>query len=153
GRTTRKKRAKTRVQNSYEFLLYKQLEQRFAGEPRIEFTIAGGSHLYLDVYDQTIRFHHGDDVRYWGGVGGLTIPLHKSLAAWESFRHADLTCVGHFHQLLHGRDFVVNGSLVGYSEFALSIKAQFEPPQQAFFLVDSRRGRCCSTPLWVDEAP
>lgn len=153
GRTTRKIRAKTRIANSYEYLLYRQLEQRFADDPRVEFTIAGGSHLYLGVYDQTIRFLHGDDVRYWGGVGGITIPINKAIAAWQSFRQADLTCLGHFHQLLHGRDFVVNGSLVGYSEFALSVKAQWEPPQQAFFLMDSRRGRCCASPLWVDDEP
>lgn len=151
GRTTHRMRAKTRVENSYEFLLYRHLKETFAADPRVEFAIAAGSHLYLEVYEQTLRFLHGDDVRFWGGVGGVTIPIRKALAAWESFRRADLTVMGHFHQLLHGRDFVVNGSLIGYNEYALSIKAEYEPPQQGFFLLDSRRGRCCATPIWVDD--
>lgn len=151
GRTTKKTRAKTRVQNSYEYLIYRHLEGVFRDEPRAQFTIAGGAHTYLRCYDRTIRFHHGDDVSYGGGIGGITIPINKAIASWQKFRHADLTCIGHFHQLLHGGDFVVNGSLVGYNEFALRIKAPYEAPQQAFFLMDSRRGRCCATPLWVDD--
>jgi len=151
GRTTRRRRHKNGARSSYEWLAYHHLARQFAGDDRVEFHVSNGSHLYLDVYDQTIRFHHGDDVRYWGGVGGLSIPLNKAVAQWQRFRAADLTCIGHFHQYLHGSDWVVNGSLIGYSEFALSIKATYEPPQQAFFLMDSRRGRCCKTPLWVDE--
>ena len=151
GNTTKFTHAKTRVENSYEFLLYRHLQQSFAHEPRVSFHIAAGSHLYLEVYEQTIRFHHGDDIKYAGGVGGITIPIRKALSSWSSFRHADLSVFGHWHQLLHGRDFVVNGSLIGFNEYALMIKAEYEPPQQAFFLMDSKRGRCCATPIWVDS--
>lgn len=151
GRIHKRKRAKTGHLNSYEYIIYHSLKDLFADDPRVQFEIAAGHHAYVDVFDHTIRFHHGDDVRYWGGVGGLSIPLNKAIRGWQSFKPADLTCVGHFHQLLHGRDFVVNGSLIGYSSFALQIKAEYEPPQQAFFLMDKRRGRTCASPIWVEE--
>ena len=48
-------------------------------------------------------------------------------------------------------NFVSNGSLIGYNEYALSIKAKYEPPQQAFFLIDAERGKRHSTPIWVDD--
>lgn len=149
GRITQYTRPKTRVENSYELILYSQLAHQFANDPRVTFQIAAGSHLYLSIYDETARFLHGDDIRYGGGIGGVTIPIKKALAAYQSFRHADWTACGHWHQLTWHRDFVVNGSLIGYNEFALSIKAEYEDPAQAFFLCDSRRGRTCFSPLWV----
>lgn len=151
GRIHKRRRIKRRAKNSYEFMIYANLAEYFRHDPRVEFSVAGGSHTYLDVYGQRIRFHHGDDVRYWGGVGGLSIPLNKAIRSWQTYERADLTCIGHFHQYLHGRDFVVNGSLIGYNAFALSIKAEYEDPQQAFFLVDKRRGRTCKSPIWVEE--
>jgi hypothetical protein len=45
----------------------------------------------------------------------------------------------------------VNGSLVGYNAFALSIKAGFEPPKQAFFLIDKSVGKTVVTPIILSE--
>jgi len=49
------------------------------------------------------------------------------------------------------RRFVVNGSLIGYNAFALSIKAEYEPPSQAFFLIDKKRFRSVTIPILFDE--
>jgi hypothetical protein len=47
---------------------------------------------------------------------------------------------------------VVNGSLIGYGSYADSLPmAEAEPPQQAFFLIDEKRGKCQSTPLWCGD--
>jgi hypothetical protein len=46
---------------------------------------------------------------------------------------------------------VTNGSLIGFNPFAVSIGAKYEPPQQAFFLVDSKRGKTASYPIWVED--
>lgn len=151
GRTTVKSRISTGAENSYEHHLYHALAQDFADEPRVRFVIARGPLLYLDVYDLTVRFTHGDAVKYGGGVGGISIPINKAIAGWDSTRRAHLTCMGHWHQYLHGQRALVNGSLIGHSPFADWIKAQFEPPRQAFTLIDSRRGPCMSTPIWVRE--
>lgn len=151
GRTTEKRRIQTAADNSYEHMMYHFLADDFRDNPRVKFTIARGAHLYYPVYDLMTRWHHGDDVRYQGGVGGIDIPLNKAMASWESFKHADITNIGHFHQYRSLQDKTVNGSLVGYNPYALSVKAQFEPPQQAFYLIDSKRGKCMKTPLWVHE--
>lgn len=151
GRLTEKMRSAARIENSIEWLLYTQLAREFEREPRVEFMIATGEQLYLEVYGRTVRFTHGDSVRYGGGVGGVTIPIYKAMARWETVRHADLTVMGHFHQRTSLSDLIINGSLIGYSPYSLSIGARFEPPAQEFTILDSRRFKSVSLPLWVSS--
>ncbi len=150
GRIHKKKRISTASANSFEWMLYKLLRQHYANEPRIEFMVADGDHLYLDVYKYTIRFMHGDTFNYGGGVGGMVIPVRRGIQRLQQYRKADITCLGHFHTYGDYGDIVVNGSLIGYSPYALSIAASFEPPQQAFFLIEPNHGKCFGTPIWLE---
>lgn len=149
GRLTEKVRPSTREQNSIEWLLYVGLARRFANEPRVRFHLPAGSQIYFKIYDYTIRFMHGDECKFGGGVGGITIPLYKAIARYETVRHADLTVLGHFHQYHDLSDLVVNGSLIGYTPYSQAIGARFETPRQAFFLIDSRRGKTMPADIWV----
>lgn len=150
GRLTKKQRLVTREANSIEWLLYTNLKREFMNEPRVEFKIAKGAQLYLDdVYGRTIRFTHGDLVRYAGGVGGVTIPIYKALAKWQTSKHADLTVMGHFHQHHSLSDLIINGSLIGHSELGIALGARFEPPTQSFTILDPQRFKSVSWPLWV----
>lgn len=150
ARTTHKTRFGAENGHSLEYLMYGHLQAYFRSEPRVTFVIPEGMHSYVDVYGQTIRFQHGHAVKYGGGVGGIYIPLNKAIAQWNKAKHADLDVLGHFHQLRDGGNFIVNGSLIGYNPFALSIKADYEPPKQALFLMDKKRGRTCTWPILVD---
>jgi hypothetical protein len=149
GRTTTKPRIGTGAANSYEWLMYRSLAKRYADNPRVEFEVAAGEHIYLSAYDRTIRFHHGDAVKYQGGVGGITVPVTKAIRGWDTARRADLTCIGHFHSYQHHRSYVANGSLIGYGPYSQRIKAEYEAPAQAFFLLDSERGPCQASAVWV----
>lgn len=150
GRTTKQRRVQTGAQNSFEWMAYHSLAQRFAGESRVEFHIADGAHLYADLYGTSVRFHHGDDVRYQGGVGGLSIPLRKACDSWDKFQEADVTVIGHWHQFVDFMFAVVNGSLIGYNAYALSVKARWEPPRQGAFLIDEEWGKRLVTPIYCD---
>jgi hypothetical protein len=151
ARTTKTTRFATENGHSLEYLLYLSLASYFRHEPRISFVISEGYHSFLQVYDQTIRFHHGHAVRYGGGVGGIFIPAYKAIAQWNKARRADLDVFGHFHQMKDGGNFLCNGSLIGYNAFAVSIKADYEPPRQTLFLVDKKRGRTCTWPILVES--
>lgn len=151
GRLTKKTQPRTREANSIEWLLYRWLAKEFAGEGRVKFVLPHGSQTYVDVYDWTIRFTHGDETKFGGGVGGIMIPIRKAIAKWETVRHADLTVLGHYHQEHFLRDLVVNGSLVGFNEYALSIAAPFEDPRQSFFLMDKHRGITFPSTIWVAD--
>lgn len=149
GRTTIKPRISTGADNSYEHLLYQTLADDFRDEPRVSFHVARGELVFVDVYGLKVRFTHGDAVKYAGGVGGITIPINKAIAAWDRSIRADLTCMGHWHQLTFASKCLVNGSLIGPSAYTVRIKAEMETAQQAFALIDSRRGVCQQTPVWV----
>ncbi|MFA5831250.1 MAG: hypothetical protein WC878_05465 [Candidatus Paceibacterota bacterium] len=150
-RITKKVHISTEQGNSLESLLYSSLRQRFASEPRVKFIIAEGYHSYFDVYGTKIRFHHGHSLRYQGGVGGLTIPVNKAIAQWNKIIPVDLDIFGHWHTYMHMKNFVANGSLIGYNGFALSIKADFDVPKQAFFLIDKKLGPSIFAPIFVDK--
>lgn len=151
GRTTDKIRVATRVENNFEWGGYWFLKKRFENEKRIRFHIAAGLHAYFEVWDWRFRLTHGDDVRYQGGVGGLSIPLRKATDAWSEAIKADVTLLGHWHQHQDFGFAVVNGSLIGYSPFALWVKARWEPPSQTFMLVDRERGKDAVSQIWVDD--
>ena len=139
GRTTQKPRIGGAAGHSLEYLMYHNLAYYFSKEPRVKFIIPESYLSYIKVYDMTVAFHHGEAVRYYGGIGGLTIPMNKAIASWEQGKKADYYCSGHFHQMVDGGNFVVNGSIVGYNAYAIAIKARYERPSQVMFLLDKNR--------------
>lgn len=151
GRLTKKVQPRTREANSIEWLMYQMLAREFADDPRVRFILPHGVHTYLQIYDMVVRFTHGDATKYGGGIGGIMIPIRKAIARWETVRHADLNIMGHYHSKHFLRDLIVNGSLIGYNEFALDIAAPFEEPQQCFFLVDKVRGVTMPADIWPEE--
>lgn len=148
-RITRRVHISTEQGNSLETIMYAHLSRYFKDEKRVKFIIARGYHQYLTIYDNyTVRFHHGHAIRFAGGVGGIYIPARKAIAQWQKVKHADLDVFGHFHNYkIDGDLFVLNGSLVGFNAFAIQIKADYEKPRQAFFLVDKKRGKTVHVPI------
>lgn len=140
SRITPKIRVSTAFGNSLEFLMYRQLRDYFENEKRIKFIINDSYLTYMDIYDYKIRLHHGDAMRYGGGIGGLFIPTFKAISQWDKQIQADWTFFGHFHQLKDGGNFISNGSLIGFSPYAIRIKADYEKPKQAFLIIDKERG-------------
>jgi len=139
GRMTKKKRSNNKVGTSLELVIYFWLVDHYRNEPRVAVEIASGSLLYMDILNWKVRFHHGDNINWQGGVGGITIPSLKAIANWNTGRHADLDVFGHWHQYRDLGSFIANGSLIGYSPYSQDIKAPFEPPMQAMFLIDRDR--------------
>jgi hypothetical protein len=148
SRINEKKSVSNAYGNSLETLMYLHLSEQI---PNVHWHIGEGYHKYVKIYDFILRFHHGDYVRYGGGIGGLTIPMNKAIAAWDKAKPSTLDACGHFHTRFDGGKFVVNGSLIGYNAFALSIKASYERPQQTMFLVDSDFGKTIVSPVFCDR--
>lgn len=151
GRITKKRRVATEAGNSLEYYMYHNIAKYFSNNNRVEFRISRGYLSYLDIKGFILRFHHGHAIKYGGGVGGIFIPAFKAIPKWDKLTNADLTVFAHFHQIKDGGIFLTNGSLVGYNDFAISIKADYERPQQLFFLIDTiRKQKTITTPIFVD---
>lgn len=147
GRNTKKPRHATGAANSYEWMLYKMMAKHM--ENKAIWHVSDGYHLLLDLYGKTIRVHHGDGLQYQGGVGGLTIPVEKAIAAWNKGVPADLDIFGHWHQSQQNPKWICNSSLIGFNAYSIAIKAPFEPPSQTGFVFDKRYGRTITFPIFV----
>lgn len=152
GRDTHKTRYATGAHHSYEWSMYQQIAMHFAKKgSRVVVHSTESAHHYSQIYDWTSHTHHGDGIRYAGGVGGITIPTNKAVAQWDQARRADFHWFGHYHQLYNMGRVAGNGSLIGYNAFAMGVKATPEPPQQLFALIDSKRAKCCVSGIWVGD--
>lgn len=151
-RITKSFRTRKRAQKSYEWILYEMLVRWYMmkNEKRIKFILPRGQFNWLKIYDRDIRQHHGDIFRYQGGVNGVTVPLNKAITQLNKARHADLDIIGHWHQRLSGKDFCLNGSLIGYSNYSEWIKADYELPQQSFCIMHPRYGRTADFPIILE---
>lgn len=150
ARTSKTTRFSTENAHSLEYFVYRYLENHFRRNKRVKFLIPSGYHQYVRIYNTTLRFHHGHAMKYQGGVGGITIPVNKAIAQWNKAIKADIDVFGHWHQFFDGGNFICNGSMIGYNVYALTIKASFERPKQALFLIDRDRGKTCVWPILFD---
>lgn len=138
SRITRRIHISTEGGNSLETMMYHHIKNHFKGNERVKILISEGYLSYLDVWGYTICFSHGHAIKYAGGIGGLGVPLKRGIAQWQKSRRANLYCIGHHHQYLDINEAIVNGSLIGYNAFARFIKAEFERPKQAFFVINKK---------------
>lgn len=147
ARITKDRRHATEAGHSLEYVMYEWIADHFRAEKRVKVMNSDSYHTYLNVYGDSIRFHHGHDLKYNGGVGGIYIPVNKAIAQWNKAKKADLDVFGHWHQQRDGGNFISNGSLIGYNAYALSIKADYEAPKQTFFLWDKKRKKSVVAPI------
>jgi hypothetical protein len=150
SRITKRIHAKANPKKSYEWPLYEFLARWFSNtkyRDRIRFKLPTGYMNYLDIVGKKVRFHHGDGINYHGGVGGIHIPLRKAIAQWNKGNPVDLDVLGHWHTRETSRNYVINGSLIGFNEYAEKIKADFEPPTQSFFILHPKYGKTAEFPI------
>lgn len=150
GRLTQKPQASTGHVNNLEWLLYCMLAKWYADEPRIEFQIANSYEHQTDFFGFITNWHHGDAVRYRGGLGGLTVPFYGRKARQSQGGHiVDLDCIGHHHVLQHPLKLIGNGSLIGYNAYAAMGGFAYQRAVQASFCVDEEH-RTAYWPIEVE---
>ena len=148
GRTGQRIKIATYAKNSFEWMLYHFLDSHYSDEPRVKFQIANGVNNVVDCYGFRLGFSHGDNYKYGGGVGGLSVPVNRKIGRqlmgmpieWEGTDKASphLYIFGHYHQTLFPGNFMVNGSLIGWNDFAEWLGCAYEPPRQTGFVIDER---------------
>lgn len=151
GRSTLEYRYRKSMAYSYEAYLYRDLAIHYADEPRLDFDTSDEAYKVVDAGGFKVGFHHGHEIRYGGGVGGLSVPFRRSFYRLQSTYDMDAMCIGHFHQYGYysGVGFT-NGSLVGWNSYAAGKGLPFEPPAQVAALISHERkaiGRVM--PIWV----
>jgi hypothetical protein len=148
GRDTPDRRVSTSWKRSYEWLMYQMIAKHYGRSAKVLVNAGKDEITRLKVLNTTLRFNHGDQIKYGDGVGGLTIPGRKWLAKQEKTEPADITCIGHHHTAMDIGDLVVNNCLIGWGAYAQRI-APYAPASQMCFLIDEKYGKRMSTELIV----
>lgn len=151
GRLTEKIHFSNQVKNNLEFLMYNTLKRDFRDYDKVTVVVPESPYIIQEIYGIRVRFHHGHCARYNGGIGGLAVPILRKTAQMNTIEKADLDVIGHFHSMQVFNNVIINGSLVGSNGYSIALGFPFEPPQQTFFLIDSKYGRSMITPIFVDR--
>lgn len=141
GRTTYKVQFKNDYETSYESWLYWDLQDVFGNDGRVEFDVPKADvHTVKTTPSLMLRTYHGHQIKYSDGVGGLTIPLNKWQSKQDRIDRADFNLMGHYHMWsMPNSTTILNGSLKGFDEYALSHGFAFQEPLQTFALIDTKR--------------
>lgn len=150
GRSTPKKRHADGYQHSWEWLAYHNLARVFQKDKTIEWMIAKGPLVEVQIEGTPVRFTHGDDLSFMGGVGGVFIPLAKKIAAWDRRWKATKTILGHYHQHFHISNAIMNGCLIGPNAYSIAGGFAAETPSQTTAIVDSQRGFVDVTQIFAE---
>lgn len=155
GRNTHKIRAKGRAFTSFDWLVYQFLAKRFEGDDRVTFQIPEGSDAYYSVMGHKYLLTHGDQFRGGDGLIGALGPIirgdHKKRSRNSQIDMSyDTMICGHWHQLIQLQRLIVNGSLIGYNEYAYQGNFGFEVPRQALWITHPEQGITFSAPVNVD---
>lgn len=154
GRSNKKWQAKQRAHLSYEWLLYQFLQRAFQLDERISFQIPDGPDADYDLLGTRYRLTHGDSFKGGDGIIGPIGPvtrgaLKRGRMAGAMGQPFDVLMLGHWHTLTWGSNFVINGSLKGFDEYAMSLSVTPEPPAQALWLTTEKHGRTIQLPVYA----
>lgn len=121
--------------------VYRDLAAWFARDRSMEFRIAESEWQAVDIHGYGILFHHGHQIRYGGGVGGLAVPLLRSMGRLHADYPFRTLCIGHHHQrgMYQGGAAFSNGSLVGCNGYSIDLGLPTEAASQVAFLIDLER--------------
>jgi len=156
GRNTKKVRAKEFNFQSFDWLIYMQLDKLFQDDPDVVFYIPDGTDARVEIAGHRYLFSHGNQFRGGDGMVGALGPImrgdHKKRGRNSQVgQEYDTLVIGHWHQLVQMKRVIVNGSLIGYNEYAYANNFGYEPPQQALWVSHPHHGITFSMPVNVGE--
>ena len=156
SRTTKKSVFKDKALTTYDWLIYSLLEKHFENNPNIHFEITPGDDIQFRVYNHIYRMTHGAQFRGGQGFLGHIAPvtrgeIRKRSAAESYDRLYDTLVLGHFHSYGWFRRAIINGSLVGYSEFSFGSNFNYERPQQALWINHPEHGITFRVPIFCTK--
>jgi hypothetical protein len=161
GRTTLKPRAKNRVFDSWEWVIYQHLEKHFANDPRVTIHVPNEVDAHFAIYGHRFMLTHGDTLGVRGGDGiiGALGPIARGAikvgrSEAQCGRDFDTLLIGHYHTYIPRGDAVpvlANGSLIGFNEYArLLLRAGPTRPTQALAFIHPKRGITAQWPIYLD---
>jgi len=168
GRTSRKPRAKRRVETNCDWLLYQMLalhyQDKYDGakipdaKRPVRFLIPDDIDALFRVYDHTYMMQHGDCLGARGGDGiiGEIGPIKRGefkvrRSSANYGREYNTLLMGHWHHAMRLENIMVNGSLKGVCEYAVGNRFVPEPPTQLFWFTRPDGRIVWDSPIVLDD--
>lgn len=158
GRTTHKPMSKGYSIHSYDSLLTHLIASHLQGEKGIQFHHPASGDAYFSIFGQRFLLTHGDRIGSRGGQGfvgpAATIlrGAHRVRQQYSQIgKPIDWLLLGHFHTPMMLPHVIVNGTLVGFSEYAHTLRVEPNPPQQTMFHVHSEYGLTAYLPIYLES--
>ena len=157
GRSTPgKPRAKLAALQSYDTLVFDFVEAALRPYANFKFYSTRAFDAYFDIVGWPTLLTHGDRMSAGGGTGFIgpaanIVKGHKKIILTEAQQRRPVRFIfsGHFHTRVITPWGFGNGSLIGPSEFAKSIRADLEPAQQNFVVFHEKLGLLREQPIIV----
>lgn len=154
GRVTKKPRAKKRVRDNIDWLIYRMLMRDFRNDSRVTWQVPESADCMVKIYDTNFLMTHGDQFRGGSGIAGALSPLflgqhRKARRQMILDRPFDHLVMGHWHMYWAGRGLLVNGSTKGIDEYAYQGNFDYDPPKQAMWLTTPEHGVTMSWPIFA----
>jgi hypothetical protein len=157
GRSTDKPYSKLYAQLSFDTLALIRIKDRLAHDSRFTFNIASGRDLLVDLLGFRWFVTHGDSGSQGGqGFAGPVLPIARKarqiqLQCFTGKNAFDYLLTSHHHFSSNPTSWhLANGSLVGYTEYAHTLRTTMEPPQQWVFVIDEVWGMRERLPVRLD---
>lgn len=162
GRNTQKIQHKRFIFKNFDWLIYQLLQRHFVNEARITFDVPDDNQVFFNVYGHRYMLIHGHDLGVKGGDGiiGSSGPIIRGrvksgLAAESMGSGYDSLLLGHFHTympLLASQALLVNGSLIGYTEYAKDRRFRYQRPVQSLHFHHAKHGPTAMWPVFVTSS-
>lgn len=149
GRATARMTYADPARDSYEWLMYQHLARTYEKDSRVKFDISEGYVLIHEFAGHKVRLHHGQGLKYSGGVGGLAMPAKRWIGKRNSFEPVLIDIFGHFHHCIWDPQFIACGSLLGVDGYADAFALGGEP-SQTLIMASESRGVWQAMPVFVD---
>lgn len=146
ARESQKPQAKRKYSNA-DWTCYQIMRQRLSKQEAIRFDIPKSARQAIDVYGRTLLLFHGDQVGPsamvgvpWGGIVRHVARLRNQYTGMGL--SIDHFLCGHFHEanVVSARRIIVNGSVVGASEYSLEKFGESSLPEQILLTFNRNHG-------------
>jgi hypothetical protein len=158
GRSTEKTHAKRMAALSYDVMIGNILAREFANDARVTVNTASGADIVFPLFGWSVLQTHGDSMGTGGGQGfaGPELPIVRGgkkikLSGFATGERYDIILVGHYHTSSNPGAVLANGSMIGFNEYAVRIRATPEPPQQWLALIHERWGLRERVPVVLED--
>ncbi len=156
GRLIKRKYYKKRYTN-WDFVFYQFLGMFLANNSRVKCNFPKSFFIVKKVRDWTFLLIHGDNIRGWMGIPwyGIERMMWKlgDLLKDKGIK-IDYRILGHFHNTGEldraSGEIIINGSMMGGTEYSLMTMGEFNRPTQLFFGVHTEIGVTWRYPLRLD---